>query len=141
MQIGFRRVPEGRELRPGNGFGQDGNRSYEERQRVPGDYDAQISIHGGVARHGLEHLASTDRGVIMMRNLIRQGIRAVQNGTASERDRRNSPPNGKKIATYSHDRVVPGIPLATTPEEDKRLLREVARKVVTDAVERGSVAA
>src|ERR1700752_834852 len=85
MQIGFRRAPEGRELRSGNGFGQDGERSYEERQRVPGDYDAQMSIHGGPARHGLEHLASTDRGVTMMRNMIRQGIRAVQNGAITGR--------------------------------------------------------
>jgi hypothetical protein len=141
MQIGFRRVPEGRELRRDGGFGQDGNRSYEERQRVPGDYDAQISIHGGMARHGLEHLASTDRGVIMMRNLIRQGIRAVHNGAGPERDRRNSPPNGKTIPTFSHDRVVPGIRPAATAEEDKRLLREVARKVVSDAVQSGGVTA
>jgi hypothetical protein len=141
MQIGFRRAPEGREMRPGNGFGQDGNRSYEERQRVPGDYDAQISIHSGMARHGLEHLAATDRGVIVMRNLIRRGIRATQDGTGPAHDRRNSPSNGEAIATFSHDRVVPGIPPAATPEEDRRLLREIARKVVTDAVERGSVTA
>ena len=138
MQIGFRRAPEGREMRRDAGFGQDGDRSYEARQRVPGDYDAQISIHGGISRHGLEHLASTDRGVIMMRNMIRQGIRAVQaNGGRG----RNSPPNGKTIATYSHDRVVPGIPPAATPEEDQRLLREVARKVVSDAVQRGNATA
>ena len=128
-------------MRPGNGFGQDGNRSYEERQRVPGDYDAQISIHDGMARHGLEHLAATDRGVIMMRNLIRQGIRAVQDGTSSGRGGRNSPTNGKAIPTFSHDRVVPGIPPAATTEEDKRLLREIARKVVSAAVQRGSVGA
>ena len=136
MQIGFRRAPEGREMRPGNGFGQDGNRSYEERQRVPGDYDAQISIHNGMARHGLEHLAATDRGLIMLRNMIRQAIRAVQNGATSGR---NSPANGKVTPTYSHDRVVPGIPPAATPEEDKLLLRETARKVVADAVQRGGV--
>jgi len=141
MQIGFRRAPEGREMRPGNGFGQDGNRSYEERQRVPGDYDAQISIHGGTARHGLEHLAATDRGVIMMRNLIRQGIREVQDGAGPGHNSRRNHPNGKTIATFSHDRVVPGIPPAATPEEDKRLLREVARKVVTDAVRDGGVTA
>ena len=39
-----------------------------------------MSIHGGMARHGLEHLAATDRGIIMMRNMIRRGIRAVANG-------------------------------------------------------------
>ena len=77
----FTARPKASELRRGAGFGQDASRSYEERQRVPGDYDAQVSIHDGIARHGLEHLASTDRGVIMMRNMIRQGIRAVQNGT------------------------------------------------------------
>ena len=131
MQIGFRRAPEGRGLRRDAGFGQDGERSYEARQRVPGDYDAQISIHGGLARHGLEHLASTDRGIIMMRNLIRRGIRAVQNG---EHRRHNNPPNGNPVATFSHDRVVPGISPAPTPDEDSRLLREIARKVVTDAV-------
>ena len=67
-------------MRRGAGFGQDASRSYEERQRVPGDYDAQVSIHNGVARHGLEHLASTDRGIIMMRNMIRHAIRANREG-------------------------------------------------------------
>src|SRR5262249_57640888 len=75
MQIGFSRAPEGREVRMGAGFGQDGNRPYEERQRVPGDYDAQMSIHGGIARHSLEHLASTDRGVLMLPNMSSQRIR------------------------------------------------------------------
>ena len=50
-------------------------------------------------------------------------------------------PPPQTIATYSHDRVVPGIPPAASREEDKRLLREVARKVITDAVRNGSVTA
>jgi nitrite reductase/ring-hydroxylating ferredoxin subunit len=129
MQIGFNRAPEGREARRGAGFGQDGNRPYVERQRVPGDYDAQVSIHGGISRHSLEHLASTDRGITMLRNMIRRGIRAVQHGADPEylicQD-------GKVIATYSQDRVVSGIPPAPTPEEDRRLVREVGRKVVED---------
>ena len=135
MQIGFYRAPEGQEPRRGAGFGQDASRTYEDRQRVPGDYDAQTSIHGGISRHGLEHLASTDRGVTIMRNLLRRNIRAVQDGA--------DPPhpgsgNGAAIATYSHDRVVPGIPLAATPEEDSRLLREVARNVVAEMIRTGS---
>jgi hypothetical protein len=131
MQIGFHRAPEDREPRRGPGFGQDGNRPYEERQRIPGDYDAQVSIHGGVARHGLEHLASTDRGVIMLRNMIRRGIRAVQNGDDPGHISR---PSGQVISTFARDRVVSGIPSAPTPEEDSRLLREVARNVVTEMV-------
>jgi len=129
MQIGFNRAPEGREMRMGAGFGQDGNRPYEERQRVPGDYDAQMSIHGGIARHSLEHLTSTDRGVLMLRNMIRRGIRAVHYGADP---RHNIHQTGKVMATYSQDRVIAGIPPAPTPEEDRQLLRETGRKVVED---------
>jgi nitrite reductase/ring-hydroxylating ferredoxin subunit len=134
MQIGYYRAPEAREPRRGAGFGQDGSRPYEERQRVPGDYDAQVSIHGGVSRHDLEHLAATDRGVTMLRNMIRRGIRATGNGTDPHP---NQAQNGKVITTFSHDRVVSGIPPAATPEADRQLLREIARKVVTDAVQNG----
>jgi hypothetical protein len=135
MQIGFYRAADGQEPRRGAGFGQDASRTYEDRQRVPGDYDAQTSIHGGISRHGHEHLASTDRGVIMMRNMIRRGIRSVQEG--------DGPPlpgvvNGASIATYGHDRVVPGIPPAAIPEEDSRILREVARNVIAEMVRTGS---
>jgi hypothetical protein len=111
MQIGYWRAPEGKTVRNNIGFGQDGSRSYDERQRVPGDYDAQVSIHNGMARHGLEHLATTDRGIIMMRNMIRRAIRA--NGAGEELD---SPllRDGEIIATYSQDRVVSGIAPAAT---------------------------
>jgi hypothetical protein len=134
MQIGYYRAPEGKEPRRGSGFGQDASRPYEERQRVPGDYDAQVSIHGGVARHGLEHLASTDRGIIMMRNTIRRGIRAVREGKGLDSPMLR---NGAAVPTYSHDRVVSGIAPAATPEQDRELLREVARSVVTEAMKTG----
>jgi phenylpropionate dioxygenase-like ring-hydroxylating dioxygenase large terminal subunit len=136
MQIGYYRAPEGREFRQGAGFGQDASRSYAERQRIPGDYDAQVSIHGGTARHGLEHLAATDRGIIMMRNLIRDGIRRVAKGGDP-----GSPllKNGGAIATYGHDRVVAGVPPAAGSDADKRLLREVARNLVAQTLAAGSV--
>ena len=67
----------------------------------------------------------------MLRNMIRRGIRAVQSGDDPAPTRRG---NGKVIATYGHDRVVSGIPPAPTPEEDRRLLREVARNVVTEMI-------
>jgi nitrite reductase/ring-hydroxylating ferredoxin subunit len=129
MQIGFHHAPADRELRRDAGFGQDGNRPYEERQRVPGDYDAQVSIHGGMTRHRLEHLATTDRGVIMLRNMLRRGIRAVQNGTDPTHGSRQA---GHVIPTYSQDKIISGIAPASTPEEDRQLLREIGRKVVAD---------
>ena len=135
MQIGYYRAPEGGQMRQGAGFGQDASRPYEERQRIPGDYDAQVSIHGGVARHGLEHLASTDRGVTMLRNLIRRGIRAVERG---DDPGPVAVPNGQVIATFGHDRVVSGVPPAATTEEDRRLLRHVARNVVAEMVSANS---
>jgi phenylpropionate dioxygenase-like ring-hydroxylating dioxygenase large terminal subunit len=138
MQIGYYRAPEGKEMRRGAGFGQDASRSYEERQRIPGDYDAQVSIHGGIARHGLEHLAATDRGVTMMRNMIRRGIRAVRNGEDLGYRILN---NTSAVPTYGHDRVVSGVAPAPTPEEDRRLLREVARSVVLESVKAGSLTA
>ena len=64
-----------------------------------------MSIHGGIARHSLEHLASTDRGVIMLRNMIRQGIRAVQQG-ADPRHHSHL----QVISTYFQDRVIAGFP-------------------------------
>jgi phenylpropionate dioxygenase-like ring-hydroxylating dioxygenase large terminal subunit len=138
MQIGYYRAPESKPMRQGGGFGQDASRSYEERQRVPGDYDAQVSIHNGVSRHGLEHLASTDRGIIMMRNMIRGAIRANRKGEAH-----NSPmlKNGAAVPTYSHDRVVPGIAPAASPDADRQLLREVARDVVATTIREGGLGA
>src|SRR2546430_5601126 len=80
MQIGYYRTPEGKEPRRGSGFGQDASRPYEERQRVPGDYDAQVSIHGGIAWHRLEHLAPTDRAIIIIPHMLRRGIRDARDG-------------------------------------------------------------
>jgi len=115
----------GDERPPVQTFGQACDRPYDERQRVPGDYDAQMSIHWGMSRHGLEHLAETDRGVIMFRKLIRDGIAAVQRG--------EDPPGlirdeNQIIRTYANNTVLDIAP-AATEEEDRQLLRKIAREV------------
>ena len=132
MRLGFVRARDGKELKLGGGFGQTLERSYEERQRTPGDYDAQTSQRP-IAVHALEHLATTDRGVITLRNLLRRGIRAVQKG--------EDPPgvtygDDGVIPTYSHDRVL-SVPPAPTPEEDRLLLRETGRRVAEECIEGG----
>jgi phenylpropionate dioxygenase-like ring-hydroxylating dioxygenase large terminal subunit len=104
--------------------GQTAERSYEERQRRPGDYDAQVGQRS-IAVHALEHLGHTDRGVIMLRRIIRQGIRAVQAGSDPKGLLRTPAP---AIATYSQDTVV-RVPQAASLEADQALLREVGRKV------------
>jgi nitrite reductase/ring-hydroxylating ferredoxin subunit len=59
--------------------GQTGDRPYAERQRDPGDWDAQVS-QGPIAIHADEHLGSTDRGIAMLRRRLRENIRAVAAG-------------------------------------------------------------
>ena len=129
MRLGFVRAREGDELKRGGGFGQTVERSYGERQRTPGDYAAHVSQRP-IAIHALEHLATTDRGVIMLRNLVRRGIRAVQKGADPEVvTYGESPP----VPTYSRDRVL-DVPPAPTPEADRQLVRETGRRVVENII-------
>jgi hypothetical protein len=114
------------------GFGQSDDRPYAERQRFPADFDAQSSQRP-IAVHALEHLASTDRGVIMLRRIVRDGIRAVARG---EDPPGTQWPEGTVIRTFTQD-VVRRVPVAATPEDDRRLLRATGREVVTGAPTRG----
>jgi hypothetical protein len=107
------------------GFGQSDDRSYADRQRFPADFDAQSSQRP-IAVHGLEHLASTDRGVVMLRRIVRDGIRAVARG---EDPSGVGFREGAVLRTFTQDLVV-RVPPAPTPEEDRRLLRATGRGVV-----------
>ena len=64
-------------------------RGYEESQRQPGDYEAQVSQRP-IAIHNLENLASSDRGVARLRQLIRAQIRTLAAGTEPEQPAPNS---------------------------------------------------
>jgi len=108
------------------GFGQSDDRPYAERQRQPADFDAQSSQRR-IAVHGLEHLASTDRGVIMLRRIVRDGIRAVQAGLDPWGTHW---PEGKVIPTHTQDLVL-RLPPAADPTDDRRRLREAGRRAVT----------
>jgi hypothetical protein len=52
---------------------------YEYTQRHPDDKEA-VEGQGPIALHGLEHLVTSDRGVVMFRRILREAIRAVQEG-------------------------------------------------------------
>ena len=60
-------------------LGQTSARSYEEGQRIPGDYEAQVG-QGPINIHALGNLGYTDTGVAQLRRTLREGIRAVQEG-------------------------------------------------------------
>jgi phenylpropionate dioxygenase-like ring-hydroxylating dioxygenase large terminal subunit len=98
--------------------------TYEEGQRRPGDYEAQVSQRP-IAIHGLEHLGATDRGVAMFRNQIRRGIRSVRGGDDPVGLCRNA---DGFIPTYCNDTVVRA-PAATSEAADKQEMRETGRKL------------
>ncbi|MBM3509595.1 MAG: Rieske 2Fe-2S domain-containing protein [Alphaproteobacteria bacterium] len=81
--------------------GQTPARPYHERQREPGDFEAQVG-QGGVARHAAENLGTTDKGVLMTRRFLRAGIRAVQEGKPFKRPTLN---RHGVCPTYNHQIV------------------------------------
>ena len=69
-------TPSGREqLAPGGRK----NASYEYTQRHPDDKEA-VEGQGPIAVHGLEHLVSSDKGVLMFRGILRRAIQATLQG-------------------------------------------------------------
>ncbi len=104
-------------------LGQTGcERTYEEGQRVPGDYEAQIG-QGPITIHAGEMLGRTDTGVAMMRRMIRQGIRAVQAGKEPPTLPRNAE---GRIPTMAGD-VILRYPISNS--DDLAVQRDVGRRV------------
>ena len=112
-----------------------GDRDFEERQRHPGDYDAQVGQRA-IARHALEHLTSSDRGVTMFRRAIRQGIDAAARGEDPKGVLRG---NGGRIPTYANETVIhsPGRPGEMTADELKEAARKVFERALKEPVASG----
>jgi phenylpropionate dioxygenase-like ring-hydroxylating dioxygenase large terminal subunit len=74
------RVPESFELRiPLGDRKKWSTMTEEERQRFPGDWEAQTG-QGPISLHSEENLATSDKGVVMLRRLLKQQIKLVQEG-------------------------------------------------------------
>ena len=99
--------------------------SYEEGQRHPGDYEAQVSQRP-IAIHGLEHLVATDRGV----------THVPQPGAARHprRARRQATPGSKRattvcvIPTYCNNTVI-HMPAPADEAADKKMMREAGMRL------------
>jgi hypothetical protein len=81
-----------------------------------------------IAVHSLEHLGTTDRGVAMLRRIVREGVRAVQKGEDPEFLHREE---ARVIPTYSNDTII-RLPKPASDEAEKRLLHETGRKVAEE---------
>jgi phenylpropionate dioxygenase-like ring-hydroxylating dioxygenase large terminal subunit len=113
-----------------NNFGQTGDRPYEDRQRVPGDWDA-MSSQWPISQRNREHLGLGDRGVVLFRRLLRRAIETVERGEDPPFNFRR---DGKTMATYGSDQVLPLSAFDGDPD-DPRALRRHAQSVARTYLE------
>lgn len=103
-------------------IGQTGNRTYEEGQRAPGDWEV-IGSQRPIAIHKLEHPATSDAGVHRYRRLLRDAI-AGKTGP----DTSFHPECGETIHQYAQDSLLTVPPRAGA--DDKELLLELNRRLL-----------
>ncbi len=109
-------------------YGQTPHRPLEMRQRSPGDWDAWTSL-GPITSHAREHLATTDKGVAMLRRKLAQEIRNLRAGIEP---RRPATLNGSHVPTYGGDTIL-HVPLKGG--DDRELILEVSRKIAAAYIE------
>ncbi len=110
-------------------YGQTGvGLSYQERQRAPGDYDAIVSQRP-IAIHALENLTYCDKGVAMLRRLLRRNIRKVAAGAWTPAAPLRS---AGLVPTYCHDTVLT-IPPAADDDALVRTIGEAVTAIILDA--------
>ena len=73
------RVPEGFNGMPSLPGKKWSEKSEEEHQRFPGDWEAQVG-QGPISLHSEENLAGSDKGIVMLRRLLKQQIKIVEDG-------------------------------------------------------------
>ena len=97
-------------------------RTYEEQQRVPGDYEAQVG-QDTIAVHKLEHLGKTDTGVAMLRQLLRRSVRNVKKGIEPPKPVKNA---DGYVPTMAGD-VIINVP--QTNRDDEEVRSDLGRKI------------
>jgi phenylpropionate dioxygenase-like ring-hydroxylating dioxygenase large terminal subunit len=114
--------------------GQTRHRTYEEKQRAPGDYEAMTSQRP-VALHHLEHPGRSDVGVYLCRKLLRD---AVHGKTPADSTRSLAAATGEALPMYTSDTVVQ---VATREgEDDRQVIAKTARGVLSILQETDQVA-
>jgi len=78
---------------------------------MPGDEEAIVSQRP-IAIHADEHLASSDRGVILTRKMVARGIAAIREGADPPGVLRD--PSARVVTTHAGNAVLPARPHAVT---------------------------
>jgi hypothetical protein len=97
--------------------GQTGNRTYQEGQRAPGDFEA-ITSQGRIAVHDLETPGTSDEGVYLFRKLLRSALTG------------DVPPWTSPTPTlncYAQDSV---LAMPKTAASDQEILLDLGRRVL-----------
>ncbi|GLC97788.1 ring-hydroxylating oxygenase subunit alpha [Cupriavidus sp. TA19] len=117
--------------------GQVGDRTYEEGQRLPGDWEI-IKSQRPIAVHALENPIESDVGVYLFRKLVREAITGKTPAASPERmnERAN---NGLQNYCYTQNTVLK-IPARSNPEEEREILRKVGRRIVDITAEADTLA-
>lgn len=105
--------------------GERRERSAEEAQRRPADYEAFVG-QGPITVHAKEHMMSSDRGVAMFRTRLRSAIRALANG---ERPFQPADFGEPPIPTYCGDTVL-RVPAGDGDGDERALILEHSRRVM-----------
>ena len=122
-------TPEGPELIE---QGETMDRSYDQRQRFPGDAEA-VEGMGTIADQKLEHLAPSDKGIILYRKKLRKLCRDLEKGIKPEHTVDHWP---NPVPTYGGDTVL-NIPIDSG--DDGNLLRDIDNAVMQIQFERESI--
>lgn len=105
--------------------GQTGNRSYDEAQRAPGDWEA-LTSQRPIAVHALENPGASDVGVYMFRKLLRDALHGKTNPDPAYAQLLAS---GQSLPLYAQDSVLYAKQREDTAE-DRKLINELGRKVL-----------
>lgn len=104
-------------------YGQSDAAPYEERQDSPGDWDAWCSL-GPITSQASEHLATTDKGIALLRRRLRTEIDNLERG---QEPMRPEPRDGPAVPTMGGDTIL-RIP-AREGRDDRQFILETCRTV------------
>jgi hypothetical protein len=88
-------------------------RSYEERQRKPDDLEAQEGQRT-TAVHALENLGASDTGIAMLRHLLREQLKRIEDGFDPINTVRD-PAANRRIPTHAWNTILAPAEAATIP--------------------------
>ena len=104
-------------------YGQSDAAPYEKRQDSPGDWDAWCSL-GPITSHAREHLATTDKGIALLRRRLKKEIEDLLQG---KEPLRPEPCGDLPLPTVGGDTIL-RIP-AQPGRDDRQLILDTCRTV------------